>query len=50
MIGRDTNVLLRYNMQDDPEQSPKATELIGSLTSDIPRSITMVSARSCIGC
>ena len=28
MIGLDTNVLVRYIMQDDPEQSPKAAELI----------------------
>jgi len=25
MIGLDTNVLVRYIMQDDPKQSPKAT-------------------------
>jgi predicted nucleic-acid-binding protein len=37
MIGRDTNVLVRYIMQDDPVQSPKAAELIESLTSDNPR-------------
>lgn len=28
MIGLDTNVLVRYLAQDDPVQSPKATELI----------------------
>ena len=28
MIGLDTNVLVRYIMQDDPRQSPKATRLI----------------------
>ncbi|HLJ63275.1 MAG TPA: type II toxin-antitoxin system VapC family toxin [Stellaceae bacterium] len=28
MIGLDTNVLVRYLTQDDPVQSPKATELI----------------------
>ncbi len=28
MIGLDTNVLLRYLVQDDPAQSPKATEVI----------------------
>jgi predicted nucleic-acid-binding protein len=28
MIGLDTNVLLRYLVQDDPTQSPKATEII----------------------
>jgi predicted nucleic-acid-binding protein len=28
MIGLDTNVLLRYLVQDDPTQSPKASEVI----------------------
>jgi predicted nucleic-acid-binding protein len=28
MIGLDTNVIVRYLTQDDPVQSPKATELI----------------------
>jgi predicted nucleic-acid-binding protein len=28
MIGLDTNILVRYLTQDDPVQSPKATELI----------------------
>jgi len=28
MIGLDTNILVRYLTQDDPRQSPKATELI----------------------
>jgi predicted nucleic-acid-binding protein len=28
MIGLDTNILVRYLAQDDPAQSPKATELI----------------------
>jgi predicted nucleic-acid-binding protein len=28
MIGLDTNVLVRYLTQDDPIQSPKATDLI----------------------
>jgi predicted nucleic-acid-binding protein len=28
MIGLDTNVLVRYLAQDDPVQSPKATEVI----------------------
>ena len=31
MIGLDTNVLVRYIMQDDPKQSPKASELIDAL-------------------
>src|SRR5206468_2273755 len=28
MIGLDTNILIRYLTQDDPIQSPKATEII----------------------
>jgi predicted nucleic-acid-binding protein len=28
MIGLDTNVLVRYLTQDDPVQSPKATEIL----------------------
>jgi len=28
MIGLDTNILVRYFAQDDPIQSPKATEVI----------------------
>lgn len=43
MIGLDTNVLVRYIMQDDPKQSPKATRLIESLDSDNPGYITQVS-------
>jgi len=43
MIGLDTNVLVRYIMQDDPKQSAKATKLIESLDSDSPGYITMVS-------
>jgi predicted nucleic-acid-binding protein len=31
MIGLDTNVVVRYVMQDDPIQSPKANKLIESL-------------------
>jgi len=36
MIGLDTNVLVRYIMQDDPGQSPRATSLIESLDVDRP--------------
>jgi predicted nucleic-acid-binding protein len=43
MIGLDTNVLVRYIMQDDPKQSGKATALIESLTDDHPGFITVVS-------
>ncbi len=31
MIGLDTDVLVRYLAQDDPEQSARATQLIESL-------------------
>ena len=43
MIGLDTNVLVRYIMQDDSRQSPKATRLIESLSSDNPGYITLIS-------
>ena len=43
MIGLDTNVLVRYIMQDDPKQSPKASALIESLDSENPGFITVVS-------
>lgn len=43
MIGLDTNVMVRYIMQDDVKQSAKATALIESLTSDNVGHITMVS-------
>ena len=43
MIGLDTNVLVRYIMQDEPKQSPKATRLIESLDIDNPGYITLVS-------
>ncbi|MFC5862791.1 PIN domain-containing protein [Acidicapsa dinghuensis] len=34
MIALDTNILVRYIMQDDPAQSPRAVKLIESLTPD----------------
>jgi predicted nucleic-acid-binding protein len=43
MIGLDTNVLIRYIMQDDPKQSPKANKIIDALSSDEPGFITVVS-------
>jgi predicted nucleic-acid-binding protein len=43
MIGLDTNVLVRYIMQDDPRQSAKATKLIESLEVDRPGFISVVS-------
>ena len=43
MIGLDTNVLVRYIMQDDAKQSPKANHLIESLDADNPGFISIVS-------
>ena len=43
MIGLDTNVLVRYIMQDDPRQSAKATRLIESLTPDAPGFVSVIS-------
>jgi predicted nucleic-acid-binding protein len=43
MIGLDTNVLVRYIMQDDTKQSPLATRLIESLTPQSPGFVPLVS-------
>jgi predicted nucleic-acid-binding protein len=44
MIGLDTNILVRYLTQDDPEQSAKATELIEHrLTERDPGFISVVA-------
>lgn len=44
MIGLDTNILVRYLAQDDPVQSPKATELIERrLTGDDPGFVSVVA-------
>jgi predicted nucleic-acid-binding protein len=43
MIGLDTNVLVRYVMQDDPKQSQKASRLIESLTADTPGFVPLVA-------
>jgi len=57
MTGLDTNVLVRYIAQDEPEQSPKATRLIESLTAEAPGYVTLVSVvelawvlNGCYGC
>jgi predicted nucleic-acid-binding protein len=56
MIGLDTNVLVRYIMQDDAKQAAKATKLIEGLTPDSPGFVSLVSVvelfwvlRSCYG-
>jgi predicted nucleic-acid-binding protein len=44
MIGLDTNVVVRYLTQDDPIQSPQATELIERrLTEENPGFISVVA-------
>jgi predicted nucleic-acid-binding protein len=44
MIGLDTNVLLRYLAQDDPKQSPRATEIIEQrLTEQEPGFVSLVT-------
>ncbi|MEO8132897.1 MAG: type II toxin-antitoxin system VapC family toxin [Betaproteobacteria bacterium] len=43
MIGVDTNVIVRYIMQDDAAQSRLATRLIESLTADNPGFVPLVA-------
>src|SRR5271156_3178892 len=44
MMGLDTNVLLRYLAQDDPKQSPRATEIVERrLTEQEPGFVSLVS-------
>jgi predicted nucleic-acid-binding protein len=44
MNGLDTNILIRYLTQDDPVQSPKATEIIERrLTRECPGFISLVT-------
>ena len=43
MTGLDTNVLVRYIMQDDRTQSAKATKLIEALTLNKPGFVSLVS-------
>jgi len=43
MIGLDTNVLVRYIMQDDAKQSLKAAKLLESLTVEEPGFVSLVS-------
>ena len=42
MIGLDTNVLVRYVLQDDARQSPRASRLIESLSADEPGFVPVV--------
>ena len=43
MIGLYTNVVVRYIAQDDAAQSAMATQLIESLSAEVPSFITLVS-------
>jgi predicted nucleic-acid-binding protein len=44
MIGLDTNIIVRYLAQDDPTQSPKATQLIEErLTQRDPGFVSVVA-------
>jgi len=43
MIGLDTNVVVRYIMQDDPKQSPRATRLVEALTPEAPGFVPLVA-------
>ncbi len=43
MIGLDTNVLVRYIMQDDAKQSALANKLIEGLTESSPGYISLVA-------
>lgn len=43
MTGLDTNVLVRYMMQDDARQAASATRLIESLSAESPGFVSLVS-------
>ncbi len=43
MTGLDTNVLVRYIMQDDARQAARATKLIEALSVEAPGYVTVVS-------
>ena len=43
MIGLDTNVMVRYIMQDDAKQSAQAARLLDALSVDKPGFVTLVS-------
>jgi len=44
MIGLDTNILVRFLTQDDPIQSPRATEIIERrLTEENPGFVSIVA-------
>jgi predicted nucleic-acid-binding protein len=43
VIGLDTNVLVRYVMQDDARQSARATRLVESLSAEEPGFVPVVA-------
>jgi predicted nucleic-acid-binding protein len=43
VIGLDTNLVIRYVAQDDPEQSAKATQLMENLSSENPGFLPLVA-------
>jgi predicted nucleic-acid-binding protein len=43
MMGLDTNVMVRYIMQDDAKQSAQAARLLDALSVDKPGFVTLVS-------
>ena len=43
MTGLDTNVLVRYILQDDPKQAAKASKLVESRSAESPGFVTLVS-------
>jgi predicted nucleic-acid-binding protein len=43
MIGLDTNVLLRFYLKDDPMHSPKARQIVNSLSSAEPGWVGLTS-------
>jgi predicted nucleic-acid-binding protein len=43
MIGLDTNILLRFYLKDDPDQSARAAALIRSFSAQEPGHISLVT-------
>ncbi len=43
MIAIDTNILVRYLAQDDPAQSPRATQIVERFTEDRPGFISLIT-------
>ena len=43
MVGIDTNILLRFVVEDDPGQTAKALRLFQSLTPEEPAFVTLVA-------